>query len=104
MSKTAVIISIQTKPGQRARLRGLWEEHLKQRVVASKAQEAYLVVEDANDDDVLHLVEVYNDPEEMQRNATAPWFAAYMKKTAPLLAGPPTMRTGTPVWSKGLPA
>ena len=101
--KVAVIISIHTQPGKRAELRALRDEHLSHRVEASAAQEAYLVVEDSTDEDTLHLIEVYNDPQEMQRNATAPWFAAYMKKTAPLLAGPPTMRTGVPVWSKGLP-
>lgn len=104
MAKTAVIVSIRTKRGERTRLRSLWDEHLRARVEASDAQEAYLVVEDASEPDVLHLVEVYNDPGEMQRNASAPWFAEYMRKTAPLLAGPPVMVTGEPVWTKGLPA
>lgn len=103
MNKTAVIVTIRTKSGKRSQLRSLWDEHLRARVETSPAQEAYLVVEDTADADVLHLVEVYNDPTEMQRNAKAPWFAEYMKKTAPLLAGPPTMTTGTPVWTKGVP-
>lgn len=104
MNKTAVVVTIRTKSGKRQQLRSLWDEHLRRRVEASSAQEVYLVVEDAADSDVLHLVEVYNDPAEMQRNASAPWFADYMKKTAPLLAGPPSMATGVPVWTKGVPA
>lgn len=102
MTKTAVIISIRTKSGKREQLRSLWDEHLRQRVEESSAQEGYLVVEDDNDPDVLHLVELYNDPAEMQRNASAPWFAAYMKEVQPLLAGRPAMATGVPVWSKGI--
>jgi quinol monooxygenase YgiN len=101
--KVAVIISITTQPGHRGDLWRLWDSHLRARVQDSAAQEAYLVVEDAADSDVLHLVEIYNDPAEMQVNAAATWFAAYMREAGPLLAGTPLMRTGTPVWSKGLP-
>jgi quinol monooxygenase YgiN len=103
MDKTAVIVTIRTKDGRREQLRSLWDAHLRQRVEASSAQEVYLVVEDAGDPNVLHLLEVYNDPSEMQRNATAPWFADYMKQVQPLLAGPPSMVTGSPVWTKGVP-
>jgi quinol monooxygenase YgiN len=63
----------------------------------------YLVVEDAADPDALHLIEVYGDPDEMARTAQAPWFAEYLHAAGPLLAGPPSMATGEPVWAKGYP-
>jgi quinol monooxygenase YgiN len=96
----AIVISIRTVSGKRAELRALWEEHLAPRVTASSVQQVYVVAEDAADADVLHLLEVYSDAQEMARNASQPWFAEYMKAAAPLLAGPPAMVSGAPVWVK----
>jgi quinol monooxygenase YgiN len=102
MTKMTLILSIKTKPGRRADLRALWNEHLRARVEASDAQELYLFCEDAEDPDVVRLVEVYNDPAAIQANAQAPWFAAYMEAAAPLLAGPPDLARGETVWAKGV--
>jgi quinol monooxygenase YgiN len=101
MSKVAMLLRVTTKPGQRDELRKLWDTHLRARVEASNAQELYLVVEDAADPETLHLVEVYGDPDGVARNAQAPWFAEYMRAAGPLLAGPPTVASGRPVWAKG---
>jgi quinol monooxygenase YgiN len=103
MPKVAVLLRVTTKPGRREDLRTLWDTHLRARVESNRAQELYLVVEDAADPDTLHLVEVYGDRDEMTRNAQAPWFTEYMQAAGPLLAGPPTMATGEPVWAKGYP-
>ena len=88
MPKVAIIMKITTLPGQRDELRKLWDTHLRRRVETNSAQELYLVVEDATDPDALHLIEVYGDPDEMARNAQAPWFAEYLNAAGPLLAGP----------------
>jgi quinol monooxygenase YgiN len=101
MSKTALILTVRTRPGRRDDLRALWDEHLRPRAEVNPAQELYLYCYDADDRDVIHMVEVYADPCEMQRNARAPWFAEYLRASAPLLAGPPTMATSHPVWAKG---
>jgi len=47
------------------------------------------------------MVEVYGDPQAMQSNASAPWFADYMRAAAPLLDGAPRMVTAAPQWAKG---
>ncbi|MGE5156434.1 MAG: hypothetical protein ACM3JP_02940 [Betaproteobacteria bacterium] len=96
----AAIISVRTVSGRRPELRALWEEHLAPRVTASQVQQVYVVVEDAADADVLHLVEVYSDAREMARNGMQPWFAEYMSAAGPLLAGPPLAVSGAPVWVK----
>lgn len=103
MSKLAAIMSITTLPGRRDELRRLWQEHLQARVEQSAVQEFYLVVEDADDADTLHFVEVYADGAQMVANAEAPWFGAYLAAVKPLLAGPPRVATGRPVWAKGYP-
>jgi quinol monooxygenase YgiN len=101
MPKTALILTVRSQPGRRDELRALWDEHLRPRAEANPAQELYLYCYDATDPDVIHMVEVYGDPSEMERNAEAPWFADYMQASGPLLAGAPTMVTAHPVWAKG---
>jgi quinol monooxygenase YgiN len=96
----AVVITIRTLPGKRGELRAVWEQHLAPRVLDSQAQQVYVVVEDSGDHDVLHLLEVYSDGAQMARNGAQPWFAQYMAAAAPLLAGPPVVASGLPVWVK----
>lgn len=102
MVRTALVISIRARTGRRPEVREVWDRHLRARVEECVAQQLYLVVEDEADADALHLIEVYNDPTVAQRNASAPWFAAYLREVGPLLDGRPTMLSGGPVWSKGL--
>jgi quinol monooxygenase YgiN len=101
MSKTALILTVRTKPGRRDELRALWDEHLRPRAEANIAQELYLYCFDAKDPDVIHMVEVYGDPKAVGRNAAAPWFADYMRAAAPLIDGAPQMVTAEPLWAKG---
>lgn len=101
MAKTALILTVRTKPGRRDELRALWDEHLRPRAEENGAQELYLYCYDAHDGDLVHMIEVYGDPEEMQRNAQATWLAEYMRAAAPLIAGPPRMVTAEPKWAKG---
>jgi quinol monooxygenase YgiN len=101
MSKIALILTVRTRAGRRDALHALWDEHLRPRAETNPAQLLYLYCDDANDPDLIHMVEIYADPADMQRNATAPWFAGYMRASAPLLAGTPTMVTARPRWSKG---
>jgi quinol monooxygenase YgiN len=100
-SKLAVMIRIKVQPGRRDQWRSLWDEHLRARAEANPAQELYLVVYDTADADVVHLIELYSDPAQMRRNADAKWFADYLGKAGLLLAEPPAMVTGRPVWAKG---
>jgi quinol monooxygenase YgiN len=101
MSKTALILTVHTQPGKRDELRALWDEQLRPRAEHNQAQELYLYCDDAADPDAIHIVEVYGDPDAIERNATAPWSAHYMRDSAPLIAGAPAMVTARPVWTKG---
>jgi quinol monooxygenase YgiN len=101
MPKTAALLTVRTHPGRRDELRALWDEHLRPRAEANPAQELCLYCYDAADPDLIHVVEVYGDPSEMERNARAPWFANYVRASGPLLAGAPVMVTAQPMWAKG---
>jgi quinol monooxygenase YgiN len=102
LNKIALVLTVRTQPGRRAEFESAWERHLRDRAARNDAQQLYLFCRDQNDDDTLRLVEVYSDPDEMTRNASAPWFADYMAEVGPLLAGPPEMVVAEPVWTKGL--
>jgi quinol monooxygenase YgiN len=102
MSKTALVLTVKTQPGRRADFQSVWERHLRDRAAGNSAQQLYLFCHDQDDSDCVRLIEVYSDAAEMQRNASAPWFAKYMTEVGPLLAGPPHMAVATPVWTKGL--
>lgn len=101
MSKTALILTVRAQPGKREELRALWDEQLRPRAEHNEALELYLYCYDAVDPDAIHIVEVYGDADAIERNATAPWFARYMRDSAPLIAGAPAMVTARPVWAKG---
>lgn len=98
----AVMLKGRTLPGKREELHRLWSEHLRPRAAQNAAQRAYAFCFDPSDADVFWIFELYDDPSGVAANAQAPWFAEYMARTAPLLAGAPEMLTGTPLWMKGI--
>jgi len=58
VSKLAVMIRIRVNPGRRDERRSLRGEHLRARAKVDPAQELYLVLDDAADDDVVHMFDL----------------------------------------------
>ena len=102
MGEPAMIISTTTKPGRRAEVQALYGELMAPRALDNDAQRVVVWCNDQQDADRFHLFEIYSDPEAMGANASAPWFAEYVTKAGPLLAGEPTVVTATTAWSKGV--
>lgn len=100
--RVAVVLKGRTLPGKRDELHRLWSEHLRPRAAENATQRAYAFCIDPSDADVFWIFELYDDPSAMAANAQEPWFAEYMSRTAPLLAGAPEMLTGAPLWTKGM--
>jgi quinol monooxygenase YgiN len=100
MADLALFITVRTQPGKRDALKALWEEHLKPRAAANASQSRYVFSYDLHDADVIRLAEVYETETAFQENASGPWFAAYMKAAAPLLAGEPEVHMAAPQWVK----
>ena len=98
----AVVLKARTRPGKRDALYRLWESRLRPRAADNAAQLAYAFCADVNDPDVFWIFELYSNPEAMGANAQAPWFAEYMRASVALLAGPPEVMTGKPMWTKGV--
>lgn len=100
MPELAIFISVKSKPGQRDKLRSLWEQHLKYRAEANEAQSTYVYAYDIHDENLVHMTEVYETVQAFEENSKAPWFGEYMQEANELLDGEPTFRMGTPKWVK----
>ena len=102
MGELAMIISTTTQPGERERVRSLYQEVMAPRAEENDAQRVVVWCDDQQHNDRFHLFEIYSDPAAMGANASAPWFAEYMSRVGPLLAGEPTVVMATTGWSKGV--
>ncbi len=97
-----MIIKSKATPGRRDELFALYAEHLAPRAEANEDQEVVVWCADQQDPDAFILFEVYRTAEAMGANAGAGWFADYMQKAMPLLAGEPEVTMAEPMWSTGL--
>jgi quinol monooxygenase YgiN len=101
MAKVASLLTVKAQPGRRDDVRRLWDKHVRPRAEADDAQELYVICEDTQDADTLHLFAIYANPEAMAENARSAWFTEYLNAVTPLLAGPGVRSTATPIWAKG---
>ncbi len=102
MGEVAMFITSKAKPGKRGEIFELYRELLAPRADGNDGQEAVMLAADQQDPDTFHLFEVYADGEALGANAQSAWFADYMAKVGPLLAGEPVVAMASPMWSKGL--
>ena len=100
--QVAIIVTTKTRPGKRDDVRRLYEELLAPRAVENDSQQVVVWCDDQQDDDTFHMFELYRDMAAMGTNAQAPWFAEYMARVGPLLAGEPSVAMLTPRWSTGV--
>lgn len=101
MSKTALFIRHKAKPGQRDAVRKVWEKHLRARIGANAAHEAYFYCYDDNDPELICVFQLYADASGPQQFVQQSWYPAYEAEAAPLLTGESEFRSATPFWIKG---
>ena len=100
MADLALFITVRTKPGKREELKALWEAHLKPRATANDAQSHYVYAFDAQDENTIRIMEIYETRAAFEENAATNWFATYMQEAMPLLEGEPEIYMATPQWVK----
>ena len=101
MSKSALFIRHQAKPGRRDEVRRIRETYARDYVAGSNGQLSYYYCYDDNDPDAIVVFQVAADQNSGQDFVKQPWFADYERETAALLAGPSEFRAATPQWIKG---
>ncbi len=101
MSKTALFVRHQARPGKRDDVQRVWQKHVKPRVDANSAHEAYFFCYDNDDPDVICVFQLYTDSDYMQDFLEGAWYADYLKEVSQLIASPPQLTPTTLVWAKG---
>ncbi len=102
MGELAIIVKSKAQPGKRDEIKALYDELMAPRAMENDSQEVVVWCADQHDPDTFYLFEIYSDFQAMGANAQADFFAEYMGKAGPLLAGEPDVAMTTPLWSKGV--
>ncbi|MBO3662271.1 putative quinol monooxygenase [Microbacterium stercoris] len=89
-------------PGKRDELIAAWKRHMPAAIDANDGHEAYVYTTVAGDPEALMVFQQYASREEAAAFLTTEPYLAYLAESEHLLAGPPTMVTATPVWSKNV--
>lgn len=102
MGDVAMFIKSKAQPGKREEILALYQEILAPRAEANDRQEVVVLAVDQHDPDAFYLFEIYADAEALGANAQSDWFADYMAKAGPLLAGEPEVGMASPAWTTGV--
>jgi len=89
MSKTALFIRHQALPGRRDEVRRIWEHHVKPRVEANPAHEAYYFCYDQQDPDVICVFQLYSSEAALREFLGGTWYPGYLTEVAQVVAAPP---------------
>ena len=100
MSKTALFIRHQAKPGKRDDIRRVWEKHVKPRAAANPAHEEYFYCFDSNDPDAIRVFQLYSDKAAMQDFSKGAWYAEYLKEVSEFVMRPPEISPADLAWAK----
>jgi quinol monooxygenase YgiN len=101
MSKVVVLAKIRAAAGKRAELAKEFEVNLSE-VEKEPGTLAYILHEDAKEEDVLWFYEVYSDQDAFKAHGSAEWMKALGPKLAPLMGGRPELIFLNPLGGKGL--
>ncbi|MBC7933045.1 MAG: antibiotic biosynthesis monooxygenase [Rubrivivax sp.] len=101
MNKTALFIRHQARSGRRDDVRRVWEQHVKPRVEANLAHEAYFFCYDDSDPDIICVFQLYTDQASMQDFLSGAWYADYLSEVSQFIEAQPHISPATLVWAKG---
>lgn len=101
MPQVTLSVKIKCRPGKRDDVKALWEERVKPHAIENNNL-FFSCYSFANEDpDTIILFEVLDDAAVLTSLYQEEWFKAYLGAMTPLLAEPPQIFTGSPVWTKG---
>lgn len=100
MSKTALFIRHQAQPGRRDDVQRIWERHVRPRVEANPAHEAYYFCYDGSDPDVVCVFQLYSSEAAMQEFLSGSWYSTYLSEISQVVAAPPQISPASLIWAK----
>ena len=102
MNSTAVFITHRAAPGRRDEVHAVWQRHMEPAIDANPDHVAYVYSFADDDPDVIRAFQLYTSAEAAAAFLRSAAYAAYVEDVTPLLAGPPEVHTGTPMWTNGI--
>jgi quinol monooxygenase YgiN len=103
MSKSALFVRHQARPGKRDEVQRIWEKHVKPRAEANPGHEAYYFCYDDQDPDVVCVFQLYSDAAAAREFLSGAWYPEYLQEVAEVVASPPQITPATLVWNKAAP-
>jgi len=100
MTRTALYVRHNAKPGKREEVKRIWEKYARPYVEAADGQLVYVYGFDDNDPDVIVAYQLMADASGADDFVEQPWYGDYERETSALPAGPSEFRTITPQWIK----
>jgi quinol monooxygenase YgiN len=100
MSKTALFIRHQALPGKRDEIRRIWEKHVKPRVQANPAHEAYYFCYDNSDRDVISVFQLYTSEADADEFLGGAWYPKYLEEVSKVVASSPQISPASLIWNK----
>ena len=100
MAQVTLSVKIKCQPGKRDDVKAIWEQHTKPHAASNDKVQFSCYSFAQEDPDTIILFEVLSDSDVLTSLYREEWFKAYLAAMGPLLAGPPEITTGTPVWIK----
>jgi quinol monooxygenase YgiN len=97
MNKSASLVMLKAKPGQRDEVRRVWEKYARNYITGS-ALNFYYCYDDSDPDRI--IVFGLGDQASIREFAQQPWFPDYQRDTRALLAEPGEIRSTTPQYVK----
>src|SRR5262249_21329836 len=101
MSDFCVLITHRTLAGKRDEVRAVWMKHMAPAIDGNAGHLAYFYTFADEDPDVIRAFQRYESAAEAKAFLAHPAYAAYEAEVAPLLVGPPDVKTGSTRWVKG---
>ena len=97
---TALFVRHRAKPGKRAQVKRVWEEHVKPRAAANPDHLAYYFCFDEADADVICVFQLYSSKEAMTDFLAGDWYPRYLSDNAKVVAEAPQVMPASLVWQK----
>lgn len=100
MNKTALFLRHHAKPQMRDDVHRVWEKHVKPRVEANPAHEAYFFCYDDKHPDAINVFQLYRDAAAAREFMSGSWYAAYLDEVSQFIQSPPEIAPASLVWAK----
>ncbi len=96
----ALFIQHRALPGRREELAEVWSRHMPSAVQGNDGHADYHYCFDAQDEDAIVVFQQYVDAAAAAAFLQHPSYERYLAESEHLLAGPPTVTTAVPHWSR----